>query len=264
VLTVHTQLKLKGATNPGKGDVQVFLQRLLVEVIGANYRYFLNEHLAYCNFGQSDPEQLCWPPLLAKEREVSGLFANALSTICPVSRPEHAIRRSSRDDNSDETPVDKSGRVDFLALYGSRYLGLELKRVPISTLVDITKRVRVIDQWKAVSKQSKEVMTHMRSLKSAYPNAIGLGLLVIPVSRSVATRMDSDVVRGELAQELPTWADGLKTSLKPDFLAYYKPPLEMQVMQGFGKDQKKKKVFPAVFFAAVVHGQAERVVKRPA
>lgn len=256
MLAVHKRIEIERAIDPDKGNVQMFLERLLVEVVAGNYRYFLNEHLAISSpnsiHKHDSPEVLCWPPLLAKEREVSGLFANALATVCPVSRPEQAIRRGSRDDQD----VDSAGRMDFLALYGSRHLGLELKRVPVSPLGDIAEKGRVKSHWDTVSKQSKEVMTFMRGCKRDYSDPLGIGLMVIPVSRSIPGKSDNEIFRQGLSNGIQTWTDELSKSLRPDFLALYVPPPEMQVLHGFGKNGDKFKAFPAVFFAAVVHCKA--------
>lgn len=72
-------LALKRAINAERGNVQAFLERLLVEVASENYRYFLSEHLSYRGFIDQEANVHCWPPLLSNERQVTGLFAVGLS-----------------------------------------------------------------------------------------------------------------------------------------------------------------------------------------
>ena len=72
MLTVLSEVALKRATNHELGNVQLFLERLLVEVVSENYRYFLSEHMSYRHRVKQDANTRCWPPLLANERQVSG------------------------------------------------------------------------------------------------------------------------------------------------------------------------------------------------
>src|SRR5579862_4770486 len=88
MLKVVEGVRLLGATDPQHGNVQTFLERLLVEAVAGNYRHFLHERLAKAQQYPEAPEQYCWPPLMSNERQVGGLFASALSSVCPVSRPE--------------------------------------------------------------------------------------------------------------------------------------------------------------------------------
>ncbi len=257
MLTVLSEVSLKGATNPKLGNVQLFLEQLLVEVISENYRYFLSEHLSYRHHFEQDGYTHCWPPLLANERQVSGLFAIGLSRVCPVSRPEHPISRSSsKRESEDGQPSSKGGRIDFLGTYGARQIALELKRCPISTIGDAKLKSGLSNQWRNVSSQAKEALVHMRSLpeRALYSSPVSIGLLVIRLSRKVTSKRETETTRQEVARLLPDVAERVKKLTSADFLAYYSPPAEMQTSFGWGKDGDQYRVFPGVIFAAVVHG----------
>lgn len=254
MLTVLNEVSLKRATNPELGNVQLFLERLLVEVASENYRYFLSEHLSYRHLAK-DSNTHCWPPLLANERQVSGLFAVGLSKVCPVSRPEHPISRSplSREVNNEEYSSG-NGRIDFLATYGARHIALELKRCPISTIGDARSKAGLFSQWENVSSQAKQALVHMRSKQTSYDSPVSVGLLVIRVSRKVTSKREAEETRQAAAMLLPDVAANVKRLTKADFLAYHTPPSEMQTSYGWGKAGDQYRVFPGVIFAAVVHG----------
>lgn len=255
MLKVDKEVSLKLATDPARGNVQTFLERLLVEVTAENYRYFLNELLLVKPMPDVTPESLCWPPLLANERQVSGLFATALSALCPVSRPEYSIsRKRNSKDGDDEGEAPRSGRVDFLATYGSRDIALELKRCPISSIGDAKEKLGLANKWSDVKTQSKEALTHMRAERESYVAPVSIGLLVIRLSRKVTAAKSAAAVRESGASGLKKVVDEVRKALKPDFLAYYRPPVEMQCITGWGKDGSEYRVFPGVIFAAVVHG----------
>lgn len=256
MLTVMKRVNLKLATDPARGNVQTFLERLLVEVTAANYRYFLNELLVVGTGAPRDekPEHMCWPPLLANERQVSGLFASALSTLCPISRPEHSISRTLRYREGDDGEATRGGRIDFLATYGNRDIALELKRLPISSIGEAEEKQVLVDRWSEVSTQSKEALAHMRAERDTYLAPVSIGLLVVRVSRKVTSARSHEAVRGDAADSLDKVLNGVRKATKSDFLAYYKPPVEMQTVRGWGQDGSEFRVFPGVIFAAIVHG----------
>jgi len=255
MLKVVHQVSLKGATNPEHGNIQTFLEQLLVEVISGNYRYFLNEHLINSVPNVDEPEAYCWPPLLANERQVSGLFANALASVCPVSRPEFAILRPGARGPRGKLGADRNGRVDFFATYGKRSLALELKQIPISSLGDAADKLGLASRWETVATQSAQALTYLRREARTYPYPVSVGLLVIRVSRKVSSRKPLEEVRAEAAKQMESILRRVKTSMKPDFLAHYVPPLEMQAFLGWGRNGDEHRVFPGVIFAAVVHGK---------
>lgn len=253
MLTILTDVALKGATDPGRGNVQSFLERLLIEVVSENYRYFANEHLSHRAYVNENAHMHCWPPLLANERQVSGLFAVGLSRVCPVSIPEHGISRSFGKASS-ATQESKSGRIDFLATFGSRHIALELKRCPIATIGDARSKAGLKFQWNAVSSQAKQALVHMRRYSNSYSSPVSIGLLVVRISRKVTSRQDVESMRDKAERSLPEIAQQVKKLTSADFLGYYIPPREMQVSYGWGKDEDQYRVYPGVVFAAVVHG----------
>lgn len=262
MLRVINKVKMPRAVDTAKGNVQTFLERLLVEVVAGNYRHFLHEYVVLADAAKRPPrpEYDCWPPLLAQERQVSGLFAGALSSVCPVSRPEEAIRRIAARGDDDaaadsKSAVDSSGRIDFMALYASRHIGLEIKRHSISSATDREHVEGLKTKWKAVSRQAKQVLGHMRDFEDVYLNPVTVGLLVIRVSRKVRSGADLETARVEALTEMASAVELVDKTLKPRFLALYEPPREMQSFLGWGEDGHEFRVFPGVIFAAAVHAR---------
>ena len=177
MLRVVRDIWLKGVTKAEHGNVQTFLERLLVEVVAGNYRYFLHEHLMQASDTDEEPEAYCWPPLLANERQVSGLFASALAAVCPVSRPEFAIQRHHK---VGRKRASRAGRVDFYASYGDRSVALELKQKAISTLGEISGKNGLAHQWMTVSRVGSS--SSMRAMIS--PSGISLAPSIFAVAYS--------------------------------------------------------------------------------
>lgn len=250
MLEVVKGLSSSRAKNAEHGDMQTFLERLLLEVVSLNYRYFVQERLAW---GEAGAERWCWPPLLANERQVSGLYAQALSQVCPVSRPELGITRSQSKDQLDRASSQESnGRIDYFATYGRRSVGLELKRVAISTLADKFAWSNLKRYWKDVDEQALQCLHYMRKTPADFPYAVGVGLLVVRVSRMV-TKRKSEAALIDSGNWFREFTPAIQSVVRPDFLVSYRPPLEMQVSDGWGKNQDKSVVFPGVLFAASVH-----------
>ncbi len=254
MITMLKRVPLKHATNPAKGDVQSFLERLLVEVVSENYRYFLTEHLSFGGASDENTQTYCWPPLLANERQVSGLFAVGLSRVCPVSRPEHPIHRRRDEDDADE--LGRNGRIDFLATFGTRQIALELKRCKISTLGDAASKQLMQKQWETVVKQAKEALKHMREHKNLYKSPVSVGLLVIRVNRALGENPDKNKLN-ESVNALKEIAESVQKATQADFLAYYTSPQEMQISYGWGDKETRYQALPGVVFAAVVHGSTK-------
>jgi hypothetical protein len=270
MLTVVKRVAQKRATDPQYGNVQTFLERLLVEVVSGNYRHFLHERVAF-GAESERPEELCWPPLLAVERQVSGLFTSALSAVCPVSRPEDSIRRHDAKAKKGRTTL-RRGRIDFAALYGSRHIGLELKRISMSALSG-TSKVRATDlmglarKWKQVNEQAASALTHMRAYKTEYHRPVTIGLLVVRISRTVTSAKTVDEVRDTAGTRMHAIVKELGSGMRPspDFLAHYIPPPEMQAFFGnWGKPREEHQVFPGVIFVAGVHGRRANGPLKPA
>lgn len=248
MLRVVRSLEGKRSTNVEYGNVQTFLERLLVEVVSGNYRYFLHEHLMQAGAIDAEPEAYCWPPLLANERQVSGLFAGALAAVCPVSRPEFAIKRLHGFTGKQSS---RAGRVDFYASYGKRAIALELKQKAISTLGEISGKNGLAHQWNTVRDQAIDALRHFRTDPAAYPHPAAIGLLVIRVSIKVTSRKTPEEVRQLAAEKMPDITEAVEKAIRPDFLASYTPPTEMQTFLR-GEQQSEATVFPGVIFAAVV------------
>lgn len=255
----HTEVQLKRALDPAKGNVQTFLDRLLVEVVSDNYRYFLTECLAASKGGEETLEAHCWPPLLSNERQVFGLFAIGLSRVSPISIPEHPISREHKSSDDTEPELkNKNGRIDFLAYHGTRHVALELKRYPISIIGNVTSKAGLTDQWNSVKKQSKEALAHMRKIKVKYESPVSIGLLVIRVGRKVTSKVELETARQKANESLPLIVESVEKLTKADYISYYRAPKEMQISYGWGKNEDEYSVFPGVIFAAVVHGNVSR------
>lgn len=248
MLRVVKNVGLKRATNSEHGNIQTFLERLLVEVIAGNYRYFLHEHLVQSLTMDEEPEAYCWPPLLANERQVSGLFVAALASVCPVSRPEFAIRRAKASEGKDAS---RSGRVDFYATYGNRSIALELKQKAISTKGDVSGKNGLAHQWSTVSAQATEALKHFRTDPKAYPHPIAIGLLVIRVGIKVTSGKTPEQARKVAGEKMPVLTEEVAKGIKPDFLACYTPPTEMQTFLR-GEQWREARVFPGLIFAAFI------------
>ena len=254
MLRVLKKVNLKNATDSNFGNVQTFLERLLVEVVSGNYRYFLHEQLMHASTKDEGPEAYCWPPLLANERQVSGLFAAALAAVCPVSRPEFAIRR---DKVLGKETSSSAGHVDFYGMYGNRSFALELKQKAISTKGDVSGKEGLAHKWDTVRSQAEDALKHLRSDRKQYPHPVAIGLLVIRVSIKVTSRKTSDGARMTAMEKMPSLTDEVLKAIKPDFLAVYTPPTEMQTfLRGTSGDEAR--VFPGVIFAAFVPGRLPR------
>ena len=252
MLKIIKPLKMPRASNPRFGDVSVLLERLLVEVVSENYRYFLHEYLTVALTTQSAPERECWPPLLASERQFSGLFANGLSKVCPVSRPEMAITRGPKDRLDEQTASkDPNGRIDFFASFGKRAIAIELKRVAIATAESSALKT-LGNQWDTVTRQAKEALVYMRKTPREFPHAVAIGLLAVRVSQ-LETKAGPDEAIARATERIDEIVDKVQRLTKPDFLAVYVPPAEMRAIFGWGKSGTKHRVFPGVIFAVSVH-----------
>jgi len=246
-------------------DVNIFLERVLVEVVAENYRYFLNERLLNSN-ADTIPKIDFWAPLLAKERQCSGLFAVALSHVCPVSRPEYAIKRPLRSvkKSADSAQKSNGGRVDFLARYGQRNIAFELKRSAVSSSKGVKNNRGLSSLWESVKRQSQEALVHMRAQEQSplYSPPVSIGLLVIRIDRKVAGKKDPEAVRSDENKNWPQIISDIeKKFTSANFIAHYVPPIEMQTVVGWGKNKSEHKIFPGVIFAAIVHRRATSTIK---
>lgn len=257
MLEINKRLTLKTAIDAATGDIQVFLERLVVEVVSANYRHFLSEKTELDRNGYENSNHICWPPLFANERQVSGIFSSSLNAMCPSTSAEHKVHRRLEIDEEEGTLIGVPGRVDFMSSYGNRYIGLELKRGTIGT-TESGEYIGLKSKWDDVEKQSKDVHTFMRQKEYTkdYPNGTGVGLMVIRVAKQVSKNKDVPEEIERLSDKTKNISSEINSLLKPDFLATYTPPAEMQAVSGFGKQFDAFKIFPKILFTAVVHGKA--------
>jgi hypothetical protein len=256
MLIISTKIPLKRAVDGNIGNVQLFLERLLIEVISENYRYFLSESISDNESSFAENAAESWPPLLANERQVSGLFAIGLSRASPISRPEYPIDRIRRIDNGVSKAQSSKGRIDFIARYGHRDIALELKCCSISTIGGVGDKKGLRDQWQVVSRQSKEALAHMRNSKY-FDSPVSVGLLIIRPSRKVTKNVDIEAARQEASELLERMAEEAQKATRADFFAHYVPPKEMQISAGWGDNFDQFRIFPGVLFAAVVHGSTK-------
>lgn len=255
MIDVLRSLHLPRAQDAKHGDIQNLLERLVIEVVSANYRYFLHERLMWAQ-AEAMPERYCWPPLLANERQVSGLFAHALSSVCPVSRPELGITRAEKKDREDAQAGtrDPNGRIDYYAAYGRRAVAVELKRCTLATSSKSERKV-VHAHWRGVGGQAQSALDHMRRSPADYPHAAGVGLLVLRLFKTLSPRADPDEIMRQSSARVDVIAEDMRKMLRPDFLSVYRPPVEMQIIAGW-KTSSGLKIFPGVIFAATVRVKA--------
>lgn len=264
-------IRSKGALSADHGNVQAFLEALVVELVAANYRHFLHEQLINSNEMYVNPES-CSPPLLAKETQVSGLVAGALAAICPISRPEVPIKRAKG-----------TGHIDFTAFYGSRYLGIELKLAAISVMRaeagqgrnrSVGRRIEepkggLIGKWTELNVQTAEGLSHMKSAPKVYPHPIGIGLMIIKVSQKVRATADEEEARDDAVERMSDVTDWVQKTINPSYMICYDAPKEMQTFSGFGKSGDEFRVFPGIIFAATVKvklaagEKQKKVAKKP-
>ena len=264
MLQILSKIGSKRANDHERGNVQQFLERLLVEVVTDNYRYFVAQHLWY------EEEAIkvgtdTRTPLLNGERQVSGLFAAALSRVSPISSPEFPIDRVKSLEDGEAV---SGGRVDYLACFGNREVGLELKQHGISTKKGSDTNDGLRAKWNSVESQSRQMLKYMRKA-DFFVSPVSVGLLVIRVDCKVDRKLKKkgdfktalENARADAEKALTGQATMLKKALKPDFLAYYKAPCEMQVSSGWGESCDEYRLYPGIIFAAVVHESTKEPAK---
>lgn len=185
------------ARNSDAGDLNDFLRDVLVEVAGENYRQTMYEAMALASFDGRGIQYDLDPPLRANERVMSGLFATAISRVALRSRTEARIDRPERDSNvdalerdiqSDGKSTKRNGRVDYLAWYGKRVIGIELKMATMSCAAPkITSTIK--RRWGTVVGQAKTAQICLRDRqredRRRYPNPISVALMVIVGRRRI-------------------------------------------------------------------------------
>lgn len=262
MLKIHKEFKQARSIDPKTGNIQPFLERLLIEVISENYRHFLSEAISFYQ-GDEEPSTRCWPPLLASERKISGVFQNGISRICPISRPEHSIRRPIKEEEDSElireTPQTKNGNVDYIAYYGRRHIAIELKRGSVGTIKKKYKNTKdqesdqgdIQRKWRKATDQAQDAILHMAGEKSSYDHPISLSIMAIRIAKKIRKSKS-------LEDELKIATDNFTNSIeaahqlnpKPQFIASYLAPKEMQISSGWGKESDEHMIFPGLIFIA--------------
>ncbi|NYT78630.1 hypothetical protein H0A71_16685 [Alcaligenaceae bacterium] len=244
----------KVASNSDAGDLNGFLRNVLVEVAGENYRQMMYEAMALASMNERGIQYDLDPPLRANERVMSGLFATAISRVALRSRTEVRIDKPERDANvdalehdieGDGTPKTKNGRVDYLAWFDNRVIGIELKMASMNC--ETPKITESIDErWVKVVDQAKAAQIYLRARHREdprrYPNPISFALMVIVGRRNIRIDDFEGVDKGiELMEDRSLHA--LRSlSPRPTFTATYTFPKEFRglVPRRKGKEAPKR------------------------
>jgi len=232
--------KGKSASDKDAGDINDFLRSVLVEVAAENYRQSMYEAMALAS--DSEDKYDLDPPLRANERVMSGLFATAISRVALRSRTEVRIDRPERDSTVDALEGDggeesgsrtKNGRVDFLAWYGNRVIGIELKMANMNC--ESPQMGSIARRWKTAVDQAKDVQTCLRSRQQEdsrrYPAPASIALMVIVGKRNISTKSIDDMVNKDTA-EMEERSQKALAALdpRPTFMASYTFPSEFRAI----------------------------------
>jgi hypothetical protein len=253
------------ATDGNIGNINVFLKRLLIEVVTANYKQMLNETLVLSPNIAGRNIKLD-PPLRANENVMSGLFNNGISAVADRYRPEVLIQRPVHpsqvvapielfDDIEDfefnSSDSKNTGHVDFLAWYDKRCIAIELKRASMDCIT-LEKNDTLVNRWDKVVKQTKEAQDWLRGKYKEnhvlYPNPISIGLMVV-VGRCAFSRKNDE--KKNVSQS-DVFASSLgKLPNRPGFIATYDFPIDFQEHRKFNSESDKHNVHvPYVAFIA--------------
>ncbi|MCA8248049.1 hypothetical protein LGN12_12840 [Burkholderia multivorans] len=233
-----------------------FLCDVLVEVTAENYRQTMYELIALTAKGDPGRRFHLDPPLRANERVMSGLFATAISkaslrsrTEVRIDRPEQALTyealndANTLDDDSEAPSSMKYGRVDYLAWYGNRVIGIELKMAGLNC-ASPTLTQQIVRRWSKAMEQAKTVQSCLRDRQREdsvrYPNPISLALMVV-VGRRKTSVANIESLNESVDIES---AINVLASLKPrpTFIATYAFPNEFRqlVPRQQGKEAPKE------------------------
>lgn len=264
MLLIHQDFKKTSATDGNIGNINIFLKRILIEVVVENYKQMLNEKLVIYDDEHNGDVKID-SPIRANENVVFGLFSNALAKVADRSRPEVLIKRpdslnktadlNERPNHLDDledayiSATKHNGYVDFLAWYDQRSIAIELKKATMDCVsLDVTKTLKT--RWDTVVQQTKEAQNWLREKfsenKKIYPKPISVGLMVV-VGRCAASRKDE-------CAELEEFVGSLKQNLqnKPGFIATYELPRDFQLQRKFNSTSIEDNVhIPYVAFIAI-------------
>lgn len=237
-----------------RGNINLFLKRVLIEVVTENYKQMLSEALFLNNSFNIKLDS----PLRANEDVLAGLFNKALSIVADRYRPEVLVDRSPenfRDESDGETDKDKdkdkdtnsknTGHVDFLAWFQQRCIAIELKKASIDcTTLAITDTLE--KRWEKVIQQTEEVQNWLETRsEEIYPYPISIGLMVV-TGRCAASRKEHAKDRKVFEESL------MKLSKNPDFIATYDFPEDFKTQRKFNAESDLHNVYiPYISFIAV-------------
>ncbi len=254
MLKIINSFQGKNANDTNAGDLNGFLRAVLVEVAGENYRQTMYEAMALASADGVGRQYDLDPPLRGNERVLSGLFATAISRVALRSRTEVRVDRSERDDDSsgkeetaDDEPATTAGRVDYLAWYANRVIGIELK---MATMNCQAPKLTAMTQarWESAVLQAKSVQNCLKSREQEdrhrYQNPISLALMVIVGRRAIRAIGTPDTK--DLGNHLDDRRKEFEATLlslepRPTFLATYTFPEEFR----FVVRKRKGRVAPS-------------------
>nr|CUV24074.1 conserved protein of unknown function [Ralstonia solanacearum]CUV37661.1 conserved protein of unknown function [Ralstonia solanacearum]CUV38860.1 conserved protein of unknown function [Ralstonia solanacearum]CUV64277.1 conserved protein of unknown function [Ralstonia solanacearum] len=241
----------KTVTDAEAGDLNCFLRDVLVEVASENYRQTMYEVMAL--EGQQTGLN---PPLRANERVMSGLFATAISraalrsrTEVRIDRPESAESIGEQDGAEANGRTTNHGRVDYMAWYGTRVIGVELKMAGMNCeepkLTD-----HIVRRWTKAVEQAKTVQDCLRVRQKEdrvrYPNPVSLALMVIVGRRSIVE--NAQFSDGDLKDMQDATTQMLaKLTPRPTFQAIYTFPSEFRTLVPRHKGVEVQKSGRAVY-----------------
>jgi hypothetical protein len=159
------------------GDANAFLKRIIIEVVTENYRQMLAEAVEY----PADKFLRLDPPLRANERGISGLFSGAVGNVSARYRSEARVDRPGLEED-DLDSASHAGRVDYLAWYERRVIGLELKVSSMNAETGLANNP-LIERWSQVLKQAEDVQKDLRGRNkednTSFPYPLSIALLVV-------------------------------------------------------------------------------------
>jgi hypothetical protein len=214
MIEIVDEFKRQNTTDGDAGNLNNFLQALIIEVAAENYRQALAEGLLLQKIFSRQSMDIA---LRANEKVVSGLFSNALGKVCTLVRPEVRTDRGG-----------SAGRLDFLAWYNNRVIAIELKAGAIR-LNKTSARVDIKKRWNRAKKQIEMAQTSFRnSHDDRFNKPISLALMII--SGTTGRNIDeADWSIDSESEQKDLFLKALKSfKPKPQFSAIYSIPSELR------------------------------------
>lgn len=265
MLQIFKELKKQTAKEQALGDISEFLKSILIEVVSENYRHLMYESVKASKDDLKD--YLFNPPLRARERIISGIFATAISRVAPRSYPEARVDRDFEDDGDElegENPNGsiKPGRVDYLSYYHDRVIACELKSGFVNSdklhgepNADYLTAI-LSKRWHTVVHQAKTAQNYLLKQDKEYNSPVSIALMTVGARRTMSrsktdAKVEEDFAKNfshSLCNHLAT-----KDGEHPEFSAVYTFPEEFRrfVRLKRGKTEESSESFmPAIAFVA--------------